>query len=198
MSFVRKLNALGVSLMLGLSMALTSATGAWAQDGIIRRDLRNFHEFLEHHPRVAEQLRDDPSLANDRRWVSRHDDLEDFLRNNPRIREQLRENPRRFMSWERKHLNSRYDYGRYGYGWRGDVSRWDLRRFDQFLDSHPRIAERLSRNPDLINNRQFVEDHYELREFLRRNPDIRREVQVRPHAFMERTDRYDRLSRYDR
>jgi hypothetical protein len=198
MSFARKLKALGVSLMLGLSMALTSAAGAWAQDDITRRDLRNFHEFLEDHPRVAEQLRNDPSLANDRRWVSRHDDMEDFLRNNPRIREELRENPRRFMSRERNYANSRYGYGPSGYAWRGDVSRGELRRFDEFLDSHPRIAERLSRNPELINNRQFVENHYELREFLRNNPDIRREFQSRPHAFMERMDRHDRLSRYDR
>jgi hypothetical protein len=94
------------------------------------------------------------------------------------------------MSWERNYANDRYGYGY--------VSRWDLRRFDEFLDSHPRIAERLRTNPNLINNRQFVENNDELQEFLRRNPDIRRELQSRPHAFMERMDRYDRLSRYDR
>ena len=177
MRTISLLKPLTLSLILGLSMALVSA-GAWAQDDLTRRDLRNFHEFLEDHPRIAEQLRNNPSLANDRRWVSRHDDLEAFLRNQPRIREELRENPSGVMRWERNY-----------------ASRADLRRFDEFLDSHPRIADRLRNNPDLINNRQFVENHDALQEFLRENPDIRREFQSRPHAFMERVDRYDRLSR---
>jgi hypothetical protein len=177
MRTISLLKPLTLSLILGLSMALVSA-GAWAQDDLTRRDLRNFHEFLEDHPRIAEQLRNNPSLANDRRWVSRHDDLEAFLRNQPRIREELRENPSGVMRWERNY-----------------ASRADLRRFDEFLDSHPRIADRLRNNPDLINNWQFVENHDALQEFLRENPDIRREFQSRPHAFMERVDRYDRLSR---
>jgi hypothetical protein len=157
MRTISLLKPLTLSLILGLSMALVSA-GAWAQDDLTRRDLRNFHEFLEDHPRIAEQLRNNPSLANDRRWVSRHDDLEAFLRNQPRIREELRENPSGVMRWERNY-----------------ASRADLRRFDEFLDSHPRIADRLRNNPDLINNWQFVENHDALQEFLRENPDIRRE-----------------------
>jgi hypothetical protein len=172
------LKSLALSLILGLGMALVSASGAWAQDDPTRRELKNFHEFLENHPRVAEQLRQTPSLANDRRWVSRHDELEAFLRDHPRIRQELRENPSRVMSWERSHN-----------------ARADLRKFDRFLDSHPRIADRLKRNPELIRDRQFVENHNELREFLRENPDMRRELQARPQAFMERAARYDRLSR---
>jgi hypothetical protein len=173
MRTISLLKSLALSLILGLSMA----TAAWAQDDLTRRDLRNFHEFLENHPRVAEQLRNNPSLANDRQWVSRHDNLEAFLRNHPRIRAELRENPRRVMSWERN-INARAD----------------MRKFDRFLDSHPRVAERLKNNPDLINNPRFVENHPEFEQFLRDNPDMRREFQARPHAFMERAERYDRLS----
>jgi hypothetical protein len=177
MRMTNSLKSLALSLIFGLGMALVSA-GAWAQDDLTRRELRNFHQFLEDHPRIAEQLRNDPYLANDRRWVSRHYDLEAFLRNHPRIREELRENPNGAMRWE-----SNY------------ALREDLRRFDRFLDSHPRIAERLRDNPELVNNWQFVENHPALREFLRDNPDIRREFQARPYAFMQRLDRYDRLSR---
>jgi hypothetical protein len=171
------LKSLALNLIFALTMAL-SAAGAWAQDDLSRRDLRNFHEFLEDHPRIAEQLRNDPSLANDRRWVSRHYDLEAFLRNQPRIREELRENPGRVMAWERN-MNARAD----------------MRKFDRFLDSHPRVAERLKDNPNLINDRRFVENHPEFEDFLRDNPDMRREFQARPYAFMERAERYDRYSR---
>ena len=82
------------------------------------------------------------------------------------------------MTWERN-LNERAD----------------LRKFDRFLDTHPRLAERLRANPELIRDRRFVDNHDELQAFLRENPDMRRELQARPHEFMERVARYDRLSR---
>jgi hypothetical protein len=175
MRTINLLKSLVLSLVLGLGI---SASGAWAQDDLTRGELRNLHEFLENHPRVAQDLRNNPSLANDRRWVTNHDELNDFLRDNPRIRRELRENPSRVMTWERT-LNARAD----------------LRKFDRFLDSHPRLAERLHANPELIRDRRFVDNHDELQAFLRENPDIRREMQARPQAFMERVARYDRLSR---
>jgi len=169
------LKTLALGSVLGLSI---SAGGAWAQDDLTRGELRNLHEFLENHPRVARDLRTNPSLANDRRWVTNHDELNDFLRDNPRIRRELRENPGRVMTWERT-LNARAD----------------LRKFDRFLDSHPRLAERLHANPELIRDRRFVDNHDELQAFLRENPDMRREMQARPQAFMDRVARYERLSR---
>lgn len=166
---INLMRTLAGSLVLGLSI---SAGGVWAQDDLTRGELRNLHEFLESHPRVAQDLRTNPSLANDRRWVDRHNDLEAFLRDNPRIRREMRENPNRVMTWERN-LNARAD----------------LRKIDRFLDSHPRIADRLRSNPDLINDRQFVSNHDDLQAFLRDNPDIRREFQARPRAFMAQVDR---------
>ena len=174
MRTINLLRSLALSLVLGLSIS----SGVWAQDDLTRGELRNFHEFLESHPRVAQDLRNNPSFANDRQWVARHDGLNDFLRDNPRIRRELRENPNRVMTWERN-LNERAD----------------LRKFDRFLDTHPRLAERLRANPELIRDRRFVENHDELQAFLRENPDIRREMQARPQAFMDRVTRYDRLTR---
>jgi hypothetical protein len=81
-------------------------------------------------------------------------------------------------------------------GWeRSYNARTDMRKFDRFLDSHPRLADRLRANPELIRDRRFVDSHDELQAFLRDNPDIRREMQARPQAFMDRAARYDRLSR---
>ena len=175
MRMITLMRSFALSLVLGLSV---SAGGVWAQDDLTRGELRNFHEFLENHPRLAQDLRNNPSYANDRRWVSRHDELDNFLRDNPRIRRELRENPSRVMGWERSYN-----------------ARTDMRKFDRFLDSHPRLADRLRANPELIRDRRFVDSHEELQAFLRDNPDIRREMQERPQAFMDRAARYDRLSR---
>jgi hypothetical protein len=174
-----KLKPFGLSMVLGLNLALVSTSGAWAQDYVTGRDLRNFHEFLEDHPRIAQQLRSDPSLINDRRWVDNHAELETFLRRNPNVREDLQENPRRFMAWER----------RYDRRWDNAISWRDVRRFEDFLDSYPRIADRLRRNPDLVNDREFLANHDDLREFLREHPDLRRGLQSNPYAFVERASR---------
>ena len=171
-----RIKSLILSFLFGLSMLFSVA--AFAQDDLARGQLRNFHQFLEEHPRIARDLRNDPSLINDRRWVERHDELHNFLRDNPQVRRELRENPGRMMASERN-FNARAD----------------LRKFDRFLDSHPRLAERLRANPELIRDRKFIENHDELQAFLRDNPDMRRELQARPHAFMERATRYDRYSR---
>jgi hypothetical protein len=154
------------------------SSAAIAQDDLARGELRNLHQFLEGHPRIARDLRNNPTLINDRRWVERHDELQNFLRDNPRIRRELREDPGRVMASERN-LNARAD----------------LRKFDRFLDSHPRLAERLRANPELLRDRKFIDNHDDLQAFLRDNPDMRRELQARPHAFMDRVNQYDRYSR---
>jgi hypothetical protein len=171
------IRSVALSLILGFTM-LSVPVSTLAQDDLTRSELRNLHRFLEDHPRVAKDLRNNPALANDRRWVANHDELNAFLRDNPRIRRELRENPGRVMAWERN-LNTRAD----------------LRKFDRFLDTHPRVAERLRENPALLRDRRFVDNHDELQQFLRENPDMRRELQERPHAMMERVERYNRLSR---
>jgi phage-related protein len=176
----RKLRPLGLSIALGLNMALLSATGAWAQQyDVTRRDLENFHQFLENHPRIAQELRSNPSVINNRRWVDDHNELEAFLRRHPEIREELRANPQRFMAWER----------RYDRRWGDNVSWREVRMFEDFLDSHPRVAERLRRNPNLVNDREFLTSHDDLNDFLRDHSSLRRSLQSNPYAFVERASR---------
>ena len=175
----RKLRPLGLIIALGINMALVSATGAWAQNDITRRELGNFHDFLENHPRIAQELRSNPSMINNRRWVDDHNELQAFLRHNPRLREELQANPQRFMAWER----------RYDPRWGDNVTWRDVRSFEDFLDSHPSMAERLRHNPNLVNDRQFLTNHEDLRDFLRNHPDLSRSLRSNPYAFVERASR---------
>jgi phage-related protein len=73
-----------------------------------------------------------------------------------------------------------------------DITRNELRTFDQFLDSHPETAEQLRKDPSLINNKEFVENHQNLRDFLEDHPGVREELKENPNAFMHREDRFDR------
>jgi hypothetical protein len=166
-------------------------------DDTTRRELANFDQFLDGHPELAEQLRKDPSLVDNREFVENHPELRDYLRDHPRVREEIKENPNAFMRKEdryERHEDRREDRHDERGDKRGDndITRHQLALFDQFMDSHPEIAEQLKKDPSLVDNRQFVENHPALQTFLREHPNIREEIKERPNAFMHREERYDR------
>jgi len=148
-------------------------------DGDInRRELSAMDSFLDNHPEIAEQVRKNPSLVDNKDFLHNHPALQTFLSEHPRIHEEIRENPNGFMSAER-----RYD------------SREDQRfasTMDGFLDKHPEIAEQLHKNPSLVNNKEFVENHPQLQQFLKDHPELRQEYQANPNAFMHQEQRFDR------
>ena len=74
---------------------------AGGQDrGAYRRDLADFGRFLDGHREIAEQVRKDPSLLDNREFVQNHPALQAFLQNNPGVRDQLRRDPNAFMKQE--------------------------------------------------------------------------------------------------
>jgi phage-related protein len=73
-----------------------------------------------------------------------------------------------------------------------DITRQELARFDQFLDSHREIAEQVRQNPSLVNNDQFVKGHPALQTFMQEHPAVREELKENPNAFMHQEARYDR------
>ena len=73
-----------------------------------------------------------------------------------------------------------------------DITRQELARFDQFLDSHREIAEQVRQNPSLVNNDEFVKGHPALQAFMQEHPGVREELKENPNAFMHQEARYDR------
>lgn len=144
---------------------------------ITRRELAITDQFLDSHPEIAEQLRKDPSLADNKDFVRSHPALQEFLDHHSEIREELRENPNAFMSAE------------HGYDRRED------RRFDAimdtFMDHHPEIAQQLEKNPSLVDNKEFVANHPALQQFLAEHPELRQDYKDNPNAFMRQEERYD-------
>jgi hypothetical protein len=74
-----------------------------------------------------------------------------------------------------------------------DTSTWQLlARFDNFLDSHPEVAEQLRKNPSLVNDEEFVENHPALQQYMQQHPGVREEISENPNAFMRQEQRFDR------
>ncbi len=71
-----------------------------------------------------------------------------------------------------------------------DITRRDLARFDQFLDSHREIADQLRKTPSLIDDPQFLQSHPELKAYLQDHPSVKQEISQRPDTFMRLEDPY--------
>jgi hypothetical protein len=174
-----------------------------------RRQVAVFDRFLDSHPEVAEQLRKNPSLVNNKDFVEDHAALQQFLQENPGIREEIRENPQAFMQREERFdenegrdrdRDATIDRDRMNgqttmVGARGkgdnDTTTGQLASADRFFDAHPEIAEQLSKNPSLINNEEFVEQHPALQQYLQSHPEVREEMKENPNAFMHQEAGFD-------
>jgi hypothetical protein len=69
---------------------------------------------------------------------------------------------------------------------RGAVQKADYGYFDE----HPDVAQRLAKDPSLIDNQQFVDSHKGLREYLHNHPHVRHEFKSHPYKFMHHEDVY--------
>src|SRR5258708_2947423 len=159
-----------------------------AQDNdTTRAELASFDRFMDSHPEIAEQLRKDPSLVRNEKFVNDHAVLQEYLQQHPGAREEIREEPGRFMRQER-----RFDRREDMRGRDSDTNRWELTSFDSFADSHPEIAEQLRKDPSLINNQEFLAKHPALQEYLQQHPNVREEITENPNRFMRQEQRFDR------
>jgi hypothetical protein len=70
----------------------------------MHRDVKEFDQFLDKHPEVSQELRNDPSKINDTAFLNNHKELQRWLEKHPQVRDEIRENPSAFM-----HQENRYD-----------------------------------------------------------------------------------------
>src|SRR5258708_5923514 len=199
-----KFSCLRNSFVLITLAALISVAPAGAQtitsetqdSDTTRRQLADFDRFLDSHPEVASQIRQDPSLVNNPEFVENHSEFEQYLQQHPEVREDIKENPNAFMNGEQRYERHDADSDRRDNdndrNRDRDTTRGELDSFDHFLDSHPELAEKLRQDPSLLNNHKFVSHNHALRDYLTDHPGVREEVKENPNAFMHQEERFDR------
>src|SRR5688572_7973155 len=103
-------NVFLLPMMLAFAFLLLAVPGsAWSS---LRDDIREFHMFLQDHPRISSELRANPNLVNNRRYLDERDELARFLRRRPGLRQEIVYNPDRVFS--RSYSYNRYNrYDRY-------------------------------------------------------------------------------------
>src|SRR5580700_2481242 len=150
-----------------------------------REQLANFDRFLDSHREIADQLRKDPSLVDNREFVTNHPALQTYLQDHPAVREAIRQNPDSFMRAEDRLDRREDDRDR-------AANRAELANFDRFLDSHREISEQLRKDPSVVDNGQFVKNHPALQTYLQDHPGVREAIRENPNGFMHAEDRMDR------
>ena len=111
LNFPRSLIA--AALLLGLLSPVTiPGIPADARDRQERMEdeVRQFHRFLNSHPKVATELRKNPELAESKRYLKKHPELASFLKHHPAIKRELKLHPRRVFG--RYYLDDRKRTGR--------------------------------------------------------------------------------------
>jgi hypothetical protein len=149
-----------------------------------RYALSNMDHFLDSHPETAEQLRKDPSLVNNKEFVAKHPELQAYLQQHPGIRQEISENPNAFMRQEQRY-DRQEDYGRNSGGFDRDPEHREAANFGQFLGGHTNIAQQISKDPSLLNNKEYMESHPELQEYLKAHPATQAELKQNPQAFLQ-------------
>lgn len=160
-----------------------------------RRQLANFDQFLDSHREIGEQLRKNPSLADNQQFLKNHPALQSYLQDHPEVRQQLQQDPNSFMRQEDRYdrredaMNRGGDFSRgYGYDRDRNGDHDAQRRFGEFLGSHSDINEQLSKNPSLCKSQQYMQDHPELQSYLNSNPDVRQRLMADPDNFVKSTE----------
>ena len=143
-----------------------------------RKDKDQFDRFLDGHREIAEQVRKDPSLVNDRKFVQNHPDLQAYVQSNPGLRQDVKQDPDAF-----KQEDNRYD--RTGYGNGRDLSHQHMAEFGGFLGGHSDIAKDVTKNPSVVKNHEYVQQHPELSAYLNAHPDVRNEWMANPASFVK-------------
>jgi hypothetical protein len=153
-------------------------------DEITRREIVDMDHFLDKHPEIAEQLRKDPSLIDNREWVARHPELQEYLKSHQRLAEVFRAHPDAFMRDEDRYEWSEGDHDHDRMRDRDERNRGELTSFGHFVGGHPNVAAELSADPTLATNKEYLANHPDLDEYLKAHPAMSQQFAEDPQAVM--------------
>jgi len=93
--------------MLAIAVVLSCfavAAPALSDHDRLRNEIRQFHDFLQKHPKVSTELRANPNLIKSKKYLAKHEDLERFLKRHPNVRMEIVNHPKRvFGRYYRDH-----------------------------------------------------------------------------------------------
>jgi hypothetical protein len=117
-------------------------------------------------------------LSTTGQFVQNHPALQSYLQGNRDVREQIRQDPNVIMRDENRF--DRLEAARIS-----NPDRDHVASFGEFLGSHERIQQDVSKDPTLVKNREYVESHRDLEAYLNEHPDVKQDWASNPHEFIK-------------
>ena len=148
------------------------------------QQLARFDQFADSHREIAEQLRKDPSLVNNKDFVQKHPALQAYMQEHPGISEEMKENPNAFMRQE-----NRFDHHEDARD--NDIARGHMASFGEFLGGHSDVARQVSKDPSLVKNDDFMKSHPDLQAFVNAHPGMREEMKQNPQSFVKSAQQFN-------
>ncbi|MBF6568139.1 MAG: hypothetical protein IVW54_04595 [Candidatus Binataceae bacterium] len=105
--------AMAAAMAVTCALAMPAAA-QYANQG----EINTFNAFLNHHPKLSEELSRNPNLVDSKVYLERHPELHSYLANHDSLRNSIQHHPGVFMRDRR---------GRYSYGWNhegGPTAAW--------------------------------------------------------------------------
>ncbi|HEY6441726.1 MAG TPA: hypothetical protein VIY66_00145 [Candidatus Acidoferrales bacterium] len=159
------------------------------------RDRDQMDQFLDDHKDIDKDLRKNPSLVNDQKYLDHHRDLRYFCDEHPQVRREFAENPSFFMNrdnrFESREVADRIDANRRASNAAPNLTDKQSAELDRFLDKHKDVDRDLSANPSLCNDQKYLHNHKDLRVFLDKNPEVRTELANNSSYFAQRHERME-------
>jgi hypothetical protein len=77
-----------------LTLALLNvATPALSDHERMHNQLTLFKSFLQNHPKISADLRANPKLVNNKKYLDKHEELSKFLKRHPSVKRELVNHP---------------------------------------------------------------------------------------------------------
>jgi hypothetical protein len=143
--------------------------------------------YLTNHPKVADELHNDPSLINNPQWLAKHPVVQNWMNNHQNVKADAASNPKNFVNHtEHETLNN---------------DRRAMNNTDEYLSKHPALAKQLNENPRLIDDPKFLAAHPSLDNYLKDHPGTANEWKSHPEAFADAAradERYNKTGQVPR
>jgi hypothetical protein len=127
--------------------------------------------YLTNHPKVADELHNDPSLINNPQWLAKHPVVQNWMNTHQNVKQDAASNPQNFVNHtEHETLNT---------------DRRAMNNTDEYLSKHPALAKQLNENPRLIDDPKFLAAHPSLQNYMNEHPSVANEWRAHPEAFAD-------------
>jgi hypothetical protein len=150
------------------------------QDPPISAEAANFDAFLDTHHEIDAQLRTNPLLINDQKWLSHHREVLVYFDRHPEAKNEVAASPSYFI--RREGRRAAREEQRQNENLRKD----EIANFQQFLNFNPGIGKQLTADPSLVKESSYLDEHPGLQAYLYDHPQVNKDLREDPGLFFQR------------